>query len=226
MIHTTDRTGRMLPRGIFSVVLIAILFSCSSCSVLGVIANAAPKYKKAVYSGLAGQSVGVMVWADRALRVDWATIQIDLAMNVQDQLQKSKAEELKGTTFPVLPGSIERYQRDHPGIEATPITDTAPKLGVKRLIYIEISSFSTRSEASLQMFRGSATMSLQVIEIDGNTAKVAYQESDIRAFFPEKGPPEGLLNSTDVTMYRGTITTMAKQVAERLTTHELDRLGR
>jgi hypothetical protein len=142
--------------------------------------------------------------------------------NIQDLLQKSGAKELKGTTWPVQPGSIARYQMDHPGIEATPITDVAPKLGVQRLIYIEIESFSTRSETSLQMYRGSATMTLKIIEVEGNQSKIAYEESNIRAFFPEKGPPEGVLNATDVVMYRGTVVMMARQIVDRLATHLVD----
>jgi hypothetical protein len=197
----------------------AIAICCTSCGILGVVAHAVPEYKDAVYGGLAGQTVGVMVWADRGVRIDWSTIQVDLARNVEDELQKSGAKEMKGTTWPVDPRSIARYQIDHPGIEATPITDVAPKLGVSRLIYIEITSFSTRSETSLQMYRGSATMTLQVIEIEGGHAKVAYEEANIRAFFPEKGPPEGVLNANDVVIYRGTIIGLAHRVTERLTTH-------
>jgi hypothetical protein len=69
------------------------------------------------------------------------------------------------------------------------------------------------------MYRGSATMTLQVVEVEGNTAKVAYEESDIRAYFPEKGPPEGVLNANDVVIYRGTVVTLANKITERLTTH-------
>ena len=75
----------------------------------------------------AGQSVGVMVWADRGVKIDWPGVQVMLATLVQDKLAKSGAEEVKGSTYPVLAESIVRYQRDHPGIEAVPITETAPK---------------------------------------------------------------------------------------------------
>jgi hypothetical protein len=225
MRHTLDRTRRTVwPFSALAccAALSGALLLSGGCGVLGVIAHAAPQYQNAVYSGLAGHSTGVMVWADRGVRVDWSTIQVDLARNIQDLLQKSDAKELKGTTWPVQPGSIARYQMDHPGIEATPITDVAPKLGVQRLIYIEIESFSTRSEMSLQMYRGSATMTLKIIEVEGNQSKIAYEESNIRAFFPEKGPPEGVLNATDVVMYRGTVVTMARQIVDRLATHMID----
>ncbi len=198
-----------------------ILCYCVGCGAVGALAHAVPQYKAPAYSGLSGQPVGVMVWADRGVRIDWSSIQFDLANLLQDKLQKSDAKELKGVTWPVLPASIVRYQRDHPGIEAMPITDVAPKLGVSRLIYVEIEGFSTRSESSLQMFRGNAIATLKIVEVNGGEAKVAYQENGVRAFFPAKSPPEGILNANDALMYRGTVVALADEIVKRLTTYEI-----
>jgi len=115
-----------------------------------------------------------------------------------------------------------RYQKEHPAIDAVPITDTAPKLFVSRLVYIELASISTRGDASVQMFRGSAIASLKVIEVHDNHAQVAYEESDIHATFPPKSPPEGVVNSSDVVMYRGTLDALANQIVDRLTTHIIE----
>lgn len=193
----------------------------SGCAAFGVAAKAIPQTRPPAYQGLAGQSVGVMVWADRSVRIDWPSVQIELAMLVQDKLQKSRAPELKNATWPVQPASIVRYQRDHPGIEAMPITDVAPKLGVSRLIYIEIENLRTRSDVSMQMYRGQVSASLKVIEVDGQRAAVAYEESEIRAVFPPKSPPEGVLNSTDAVMYRGVLAALSDQIVNRFITHEI-----
>ena len=48
-----------------------------------------------------------------------------------------------------------RYQLDHPEVDTMPIGDIAPRLGVSRLIYIEVERFSTRADASISLFRGS-----------------------------------------------------------------------
>jgi hypothetical protein len=200
-----------------------ILFLCSGCAAIGAAAHAIPKYEPAHYNGLAGQSVGVMVWADRGIRIDWPSIQFDLASLVQDRLAKSGAQEIKGSSFPVQAGSIVRYQHDHPGIEAQPITEIAPKLGVSRLIYIELESLSTRSDISLQMYRGNALATLKVVEVapDGS-AKVPYEEAGVRAFFPPKSPPDGVLNSNDIVMYKGVVAALADEIVKRLTTHEVE----
>jgi hypothetical protein len=218
--QTCRRASRSAIRFLILILLPSsfILLCGIGCAALAVAGRAVPQYKPAAYSGLAGQSAAVMVWADRGVRIDWPSVQLDLATLVQNNLQKSTAPELKGTTWPWQPASVVRYQRDHPGIEAMSITEVAPKIGVSRLIYIEVESLSTRSDASLQMFRGSATATLKVIEIADGHADIAYTESGIRTFFPPKSPPEGILNSNDQVMYRGTMVTLSEELASKLAT--------
>lgn len=197
-----------------------MLALCSGCQAIGALANIAPKHTEAKYAGLAGQSAGVMVWADRAAKLEWPSIQLDLANQVQNHLYANKAAELKGTTWPQQPGSIVRYQLDHPGIEAVPVTEVAPKLGVNRLIYIEIQRFTTRSDEAYQMYRGNVTMTLRVVAVNGNQASMAYEEEGINAFYPPKSTAEGVLNQTDVGIYRGTIAAAADAIVDRLASHD------
>src|SRR5688572_32239626 len=166
----------------FSFFLLPFSF-LQGCTLLGVAAYKLkpPETVQPKYMGLENQSTGVMVWADRGLRIDWPMIQLDLANTVQQKLtdfQKGKGRESKtlvGTTFPVLPASIVRYQKDHPEIEAMPIEEVAPRLGVNRLIYVELEDFATRSEESVQLFRGTGNATVKVIEVDNGVAKVAFE---------------------------------------------------
>ena len=188
---------------------------------MGVAASAVPQYTKAAYPGLAGQSVGVMVWADQGVLIDWGTVQLDLANAIQNQLQQSQAEEVKGVSYPVEPRSIVKYQRDHPAVGTMPVTDIAPNLGVSRLIYVELAQFRTRSEMELELFRGSATASLKVVAIDPNgVASIAYAEDDLQGVFPDYAPTEGLPNVGDRDTYHGLVQTIAREVVKRLTTTE------
>lgn len=174
-----------LNRAILHLLSAIFLASASGCSFLGVAANAVPQYVKAKYPGLQNQSVGVMVWADRGVLIDWESIQLDLANAVQNKLQETKAEEMKGVTYPWKPASIVRYQRDHPGIEALPVEDVAPRLpNITRLIYIEVQGFRTRSETAMELFRGHGVISMRVIEVDQVTGKgkVAFTEENIKPF--------------------------------------------
>lgn len=205
------------------VLLVMGMGLLSGCVVAGVIGRAIPEKRAAAYAGLAGQSVGVMVWADRGVRIDWPSIQMDLANQVQNRLRGSTAPELKETRWEVQPASIVRYQRDHPASEFVPVTEVAPKLGVTRLVYIEVQSLSTRAEASVQMFRGSISATLKVVEINGSQATVAYEEPGIKAVYPPKSPPDGTLNGDDTSMYRGAVALLADEILLRLVSHEVQR---
>jgi hypothetical protein len=208
---------------------VVVLFLCaalcaSGCAALGIAANAFPQNVAPKYAGLAGQTVAVMAWADRGLRIDWPTIQLDLASAVQAQLkaQPPKTKELKDTRFPLEPRSVARYQADHPENEALPVNEFAAQLGVTRLIYVEIEQFSTRSEMAVEMFRGAVSANLKIVEIDPNTkaVRVAYEEANVRAIFPPKSRPEGLPVGRDDVIYTNTIKALAKEIVDRLVTHE------
>jgi len=172
------------------------------------------------YPGLQGQSVGVMVWANRPVRIDFPNVQLDVAAGVQSKLQQAiNLPEMRGATFPVRPQSIIRYQQDYPQIEAMPIAEVAPKLGVQRLIYIEVQDLRTRSQMSINLYRGYMMGSVKVIEVAEGVGRIAYEETSIVATFPQHAPPEGIPNADDARIYRGTVDAFTSEVAMRFVSH-------
>jgi hypothetical protein len=197
------------------------------CNVLGVAAQALPPPTiQAQYKGLAGQSVGVLVWADRGVSVDWPALSLDSAQAIQIQLQQTqqkdpKMKELAGATFPVKPASILRYLRDHPELDYTDVKSVAPRFGVQRLIYVEIDDFSTRAAASLELYRGSMSGSMKVVEIDASgQARIAYEENDIKALFPPKVSEDGEVRGNDAQYYVGTVREFATRIVWRVVPHQ------
>ncbi|MFT3784625.1 MAG: hypothetical protein QM770_00475 [Tepidisphaeraceae bacterium] len=213
-----------LPRTLaLSLLSIGLLALPTGCAAVGVLASAMPKPNiKPAYEGLKGQSVAVMVWADRGLRIDWNTIREDLASGVQKRLTEAvnaKSNDLAGTTFPLSPESVVKYQRDYPSIEAEPITAIAPRFHVTRLIYIELNNLTTRTAQSIVMYRGNATASLKVIEISNGKATVVYEEPSIQVSYPPKSPEDGRLDGNDGAYYAGTIQTLADTIALKFIEH-------
>jgi hypothetical protein len=199
------------------------MFVLTGC-LAGILGNALPPPTiEAAYKGLSNQSVGVIVLADRAIKIDFPSIQLDLATSVQNKLAiaqeaDKKMKELQGTTFPVQPRSVMKYQLDHPEAEAQPITEVAPVLGTTRVIFIEVEDFQTRSDASLDLFRGSCAVTVKVLEVTGAQARVVFEENTIRATVPKK-PVEGVPDSTDYKTYRATIDEISTQIVERFIPH-------
>lgn len=208
--------------------ILVTLLPAGGCTLVGAVAaKTLPNDEPPKYVGLQGQTVAVMVWADRAVRVDWNKIQLDAAAAVQTALQtygaQSKDKELSGAQFPLQPAAVVRFQKDRPFIETAPVTEFAPELGVTRLIYVELEKFSTRSDYAPQMYRGTAIATIKVVEIDPETkeARIAYEENGIRAGFPEKGREEGEVAGTDQAFYAGTIRAFADEIAKKFVTHEI-----
>jgi len=208
----------------FSILLLPLsfcllLFAASGCAVLGVAAHALPPPTiQASYQGLQGQSCAVMVWADRGLRIDYPALQLDTAASLQNKMKAAKA--LKETSWPLDPRSVARYQLDHPEIEALPISDIAPKLGVSRLIYIEIERFGTRSEESMQLYRGSIMATIRVVEVTNGVGETKFEENSVQAIYPPNVPDEGYPKGSDYQFYLGTINIFSDEAMKRFVPHQ------
>lgn len=208
------------------VLTVPWLLLLAGCPLIPIVAQALPKIVPAQYPGLQGKSAAVMVWAERDITINYPTIQGDIMAGIlrklQDAQAKQKPAELKGTTFPVSWQSIRRYQMDNPDADNAPIAEIAATVGVKRLIYIEVSEFQTRSDISNDLYRGSIAASLKVVEYENGKAKIAYDEGNIVVKFPPKGPDEGVLNIGDQRTYLFTINEFTTQIARKFYKYETE----
>jgi len=176
---------------------------------------------KPKYAGLMGQSIGVLVWTDRGMQMDYPSLNLDLANSIQKKLVASAGKaELKGAIFPVQPASIARYVLDHPNFDVKQVTEIAPKFGVTRLIYVEVEDFGTRAPASVELFRGHMNAELKVVEISGDKAFVVYDDNALRTSFPPKVPEDGTPDGDDVRFYAGTIDAMSTEVVHHVVSYE------
>lgn len=193
----------------------------SGCAILGVAANAIPLPPIPASVVLANNSVGIMVWCDRGIRVDWPTVQKDLGAGVQVRMMesiKNKSKDLENVTFPFPAESFVRWTKEHPGFDAEPITEIAKRLPVTRLIYIEITDLATRSSHAMAMYRGTATAVIKVVAVNGSTAQIIHEQT-INVHFPKHSTDEGSPDGNDGKMYAGTVTELADQIALRFVEH-------
>lgn len=212
-------------RTLSSVLAVGLMFVATGCTYLGAAAAVMPPPTvQPQYTRFAGESIAVIVWADRGIRTDWPTIQLDLSNALMGKLkaETGKKKTLEGATFPLSAQSIARFQEDHPESEFAPIEQTAVKLGVSRLIYVEVDELATRSDTSNELFRGTARGSVKVVEVINGVAAIAYEERDINVAFPPRGPKEGELRGNDYQMYLGVIDALAYRIQNRFVPYEDD----
>ncbi|MGN6505848.1 MAG: hypothetical protein ACTHM6_09820 [Tepidisphaeraceae bacterium] len=217
---------RFTKRLLLPTTLLLAGLAAHGCNVLGAIAAKAPRPDiAAAYQGLAHQTVGVMIWADRSLLMDWPNLPLDMSNSIVNKLQQAidaESKDVEGLKFPYPPASYVKYQKEHPAIENEPITSVAPRLGITRLIYVEVNDLSTRSDNGVALFLGRMNCTMKVIEIKDGKAKVAYQEDNIHVQYPEFAPKEGMLNKDDRTMYGGALDMMTSEIVKRLIQHPDD----
>src|SRR4051794_13716446 len=104
--RNTGRGAASILHLLFSTVVCVLLLSASGCNILGAAARVLPPPTiQPKYTGLMGQTVGVMVWVDRGLRMDFPSLTNDTAASFQNKLQHAadphaKVKVLEHTTFP------------------------------------------------------------------------------------------------------------------------------
>lgn len=218
---------------IFSLLIVAIGLLCMGCDPMSDSSEekSLPPPEN-VYKGLSGQKCAVMVWTDQRTRLDFPNLQLELGKMMVAHLdvltavkESNKDAKDKDPNAPpppsafILPASVVRYQREHPEVYFQPIAETAPKLGVTRLIYIEIKEFSTQSPTTIMLLKGKAIATLTVLEIFNGQVFVALQERDIAVTYPStEKAPEGIVPTdqmNNVTIYSKTLVTLAGELARR-----------
>jgi hypothetical protein len=195
-------------------------------ALMGVVAQAIPRHVDAAYKGMAGQTVIVMVWMDRGLKADYPDLQMDIAASLQGKLidvaRDQKPDLLKGTVFPVRAATVIRNQDDHPEWDNESITTTAGKFDGTRLIYLEIKDYSLHAGAP-ELYRGTLSGDLKVLEMKDGKAKIAFAENDISVLYPKDSPKDGLPIGNDYTNSQGTVDLFTTEVAKRFYPHDEDR---
>jgi hypothetical protein len=214
---------------LYSAFLICLLLNtgCETVGAVGgLLARNIPRHIDAAYKGLAGQTVIVMVYIDRGLKMDHPGLQLDVASSLQTKLintaKDDKPDTLKGAVFPVRASTVIRNEEDHPEWTPEDITDVATKFDGTRLIFVELQDFSTHSGAE-ELYRGSLSGSLKVIEMKDGKAIVAYTENNIDVTYPKDSPKDGLPIGTDNTITQGTVDTFTTELGKRFYPHDEDR---
>ena len=213
---------------------IAGLLVLSGCNIIGAAAQVMPQPDIAPeYKGLSGQTVGVMVWVDRGVRIDYPNLRADIARGLTTKLsmvsnprdakdKKDVPKELAYTQY-LNPMTIIRFQEDHPEFEGMPSKDIAPRLGVSRIINIEVYSFETRPQESVDLFKGTLNSKVEILEVTpppDRSAKIAYTDADMHSVYPPRRP-EGVAG-TDVSsdyIYRKTVDQFTSDMALKFVTH-------
>ena len=195
--------------GLFFVVLFGLLpvVCLQSCAVVGVVGAMADSAQRqgsttypADYDGLDGYSYAVVISADRLIESDNPGITARL-MQVIDRTLKENTQ----ATAHIPAGKLLAQMYADPSWQALPRGEMGEKLGVDRLIVIEIVEYRLHSPGNRYTWNGVASGIVEVYEIDSGLPDDPAYEQTIAVGFPDR---QGLLE---------------EEAPERLITSELSR---
>jgi hypothetical protein len=227
---------RLIRFACFWSFLAGVAALAGGCNIIGAAAQIMPQPDIApAYKGLGGQTVGVMVWVDRGVRIDYPNLQADIARDLTGKLtllttprdpkqQEKVAPEMAHVRY-LDPMAVVRFQADHPQLEGMPSEDLAKRLGVTRVIYLQVYSFETRPQESIDLFKGTLLSRMEVLEVSpgaggAKTVRVGYSDPDLHSVYPPHRP-EGVAGN-DVNseyIYRKTVDQFTTDVALKFVQH-------
>ena len=208
------------------LLLAMVLLASGACDTVGVVASkvVGEQDVPASYSGLKGQRVGVLVWADAGIVIDHPRIFADIANSLQSKLKQAKdadVKELEGTQF-APNNQILEFQDAHPEAQSDSAEQVALKLPVTRLIYVEVASLIIHPNDSLDLSRGETVANVKVVEVAGGKAKSVYENDNISGIYPPNSPPEGMPGLDDDTVYHKSIDALTTELAKLFIPHPPD----
>lgn len=209
--------GRQIPL-LFSLILLAL--AASGCNWMGWTAQTLTGDGKqrsqvtAEYRGMENKSVAVIVAASEYTLFEHPGAPVAISRAVSHQL----ATDIKGVKL-TDPQQIAKFQYDNPYWITMTNGQLLQNLKVDRIIYIDLTQFSTHEPGNTYVWRGVVVANVSVAEANAkNPDNFTYQRL-VNVQFPEDRPV-GLLNSDDQTVQLGTLRLFGAAVSNLFHDHE------
>ncbi|MHB1155480.1 MAG: hypothetical protein ACYC26_01440 [Phycisphaerales bacterium] len=202
------------------IALLVSLASLGGCEAAGFVAEAVaggeapPIQVTAEYKGLEGKSVAVVVNADLPMLYQFPQVQLEVGTAVS----RAIAADVPGVSV-VDPKQVVEFQTRNIYWNTVPYGQLMKKLGVQRLVFVEMVEYRTHEPGNQAMYRGVAAARIDVAEADGkNPDNVVYSTVANVAYPPNE--PEGIPDANELTIRKGMLDLFARAVAGRFHDHE------
>ena len=139
---------------------------------------------EAEYAGLDGNSVAVVVYADRATRYEHFEVRRSVSAAVLGELVRHVDE-----VDVIDPARVVKYQRENIYWDEMDKTELGKAFGADYILFISLIEFSTREPGSLNLYRGRITgqVDLYKVSLPERSARV-FRAREVRVRYPEHDP--------------------------------------
>lgn len=219
MNHTPTRRSLLAKLAILP--LLAFLLTAGGCqNVIGwfaqVVGGGETTYAvDAKYRTLGGHSVAVVVEASQDIYFQYPSAPGTIQRAVTGEIRKFIPDVR--LTDPV---QIEKFQKENPNWTTLSYGDLLKRLGVERVVLIDMADYSLHEPGNANVWRGLASGTVGVLEDNApNPNNFAFSES-VEAQFPPD-TKVGLLNGDDATVQLGLNKAFAQKVAFLFYDHKI-----
>lgn len=195
------------------LILLSAMMALTGCQAAGVVAHGIAGGDREVqvnaqYKALQGKSVAVLVAADEAMLYRYPHLPKAVSQAVSAQI----AASVPGVTM-TTPKQITDFQAKNPYWTTLGHARLIQRLGVQRLVYIDVSDFSTHEPGNTYSWQGMIVANVGVVEAESSAPENLSFNTVVRADYPEKSSSMGVLDSNDATIQMGTLQVFARKTA-------------
>lgn len=172
---------------ILAALAVLMTWPFTGCQLVGFVGSsvyrAGSTQVKAKYTGLTDRNFAVIVAADRAIQADFP----DVVGIVTSEITRRVADPKNnpGANGIVAPEDVLRFQYQFPGWIALSPAELVAKLGVDRLIYVDMQEFRLTDPGNPYLWNGRASASISVIEAENDLGAVAPFREFVTVRFPD-----------------------------------------
>lgn len=171
---------------------VCLFFASSGCQLVGLVGAMADSAHRqgtttypADYDGLEGHAYAVVVSADRMIEADHPGITARLTQIIDRDLHANA-----GATAHIPPDRLISYLYANPSWQALPRGELGDRLGVDRLVVVELVEYRLHEPGNRYTWNGVASGIVEVYETDSALPDDPMYEHSIAVRFPDK---EGML---------------------------------
>jgi len=201
--------------------LVVLICVCGGCELVGFAAYVIGGKQgdkvtvEAAYDGLDNRSVAVLVSADEYTFFEYADATAAVGREVSAQL----AAHIPGVKV-VNPKQIARFQIENPYWNTLPYGDLMRRLGVDRLLYIDLIQYSLHEAGNAYVQRGVVMANIAVAEADASQPHNSAYTVTLQARYPD-ATPVGLLEGDRETIKLGMLRSFSMQLIHLFKEHEV-----
>ncbi|MBI1338242.1 MAG: hypothetical protein GC164_14970 [Phycisphaera sp.] len=201
-------------------VLGLVSLGLTGCNILGWVAHGVAGDNKttvrvnAEYTGLANQSVAVLVSADEYTLYRYP----DAPLAVGKAIAGRIATGVEGVTV-LDPNQVFEFQRRNSYWDASPYSQLLEKLKVSRIVHVDLVQYTTHEPGNKHVWQGVIVGQVYVASSQAEEPNNAVYASTVKSAYPPDRPL-GVVDADEREIELGTLNAFGQAVADLFQQHE------